>query len=80
MTAFGITTLAVFAIAMATGLSTGIFAIAINDPVLAWLSGGVAFAPIFLVVGRVWAKDDIRRATLSPAPRTAAKEDGGSGD
>lgn len=65
MTPFGIFTCATLLIALVSGVAIGAFAVSIGDPALAWLAGGVTFAPIFLIMGRIWLRGEIDALSAS---------------
>lgn len=59
MTTFGFFAASVLLLAFITGVCGGLLANYLGDPVLAWMSGGVASAPLFLILGRVWVRSEI---------------------
>lgn len=59
MTPFGSFALSTLALASIVGLAGGVLAFYTRDPFLAWMSGGLTFAPLFLILGRAWLRGEI---------------------
>lgn len=69
-TSFGVFAIATLLTAVVVGVFSGVVAAWVSDTWLAWMGGGLAFAPLFLIVGRVWAKSEM----LPDPPPSNAKE------